>query len=186
MSKINSASRNLSAEDETPLWQLAWGRRGKNDREKSFSLQFGHPRSVEVHGHAGRAGGVTHLSQHATPLLLIILIPKQQANHISDERKQKVKVKWKLQKRMVPLGEKTYCQTSVTSVGATSLLSVWTMAKPPTAYSEPPLLTRLTELLSWGNSVKGSHLTRYSIRRRSGVRWSCVHVSVICPDQQLR
>lgn len=44
------------------------------------------------------------------------------------------------------------------SLGAHSLLSFSTMAKPPTAYSSPPQLTRLTELLSWGNSVKGDHL----------------------------
>lgn len=65
--------------------------------------------------------------------------------------------------------EKTYCQTSVTSVGATCLSSIWIIAKPPTAYREPLLLTRLTELLSWGNSVKGSHLRR---PRRSSLRWS--------------
>lgn len=52
----------------------------------------------------------------------------------------------------------TYCQTSVTSVGPTSLFSSSMMAKPPTAYSAPPLLIKFTELLSCGNSVNGSHL----------------------------
>lgn len=52
----------------------------------------------------------------------------------------------------------TYCQMSMISLGAHSLSSFSTMAKPPTAYNAPPQLTRLTELLSWGNSVKGDHL----------------------------
>lgn len=51
---------------------------------------------------------------------------------------------------------------SVTSVGATSLFSIWTMVKPPTLYREPPLLKRFMELLSCGNSVKGSHLRTHS------------------------
>lgn len=52
----------------------------------------------------------------------------------------------------------TYCQMSMISMGAHSLFSISTMAKPPMAYSSPPQLTRLTELLSWGNSVRGDHL----------------------------
>lgn len=42
----------------------------------------------------------------------------------------------------------TYCQMSMTSLGAHSLFSFSTMAKPPTANNEPPQLTRLSELLS--------------------------------------
>lgn len=42
------------------------------------------------------------------------------------------------------------------------MFSIWMIAKPPTAYRKPPLLTRFTELLSWGNSVKGSHLRRFT------------------------
>lgn len=54
----------------------------------------------------------------------------------------------------------TYCQMSMISLGAHSLFSFSTMAKPPTVNSSPPQLTRLTELLSWGNSVKGDHLQK--------------------------
>lgn len=52
----------------------------------------------------------------------------------------------------------TYCQMSVISLGAHSLFSFSTIAKPPTAYNTPSQLTRLTELLSWGSSGKGVHL----------------------------
>lgn len=44
------------------------------------------------------------------------------------------------------------------SLGAHSLFSFSAMVKPPTVNNWPPQLTRLTELLSWGNSVKGDHL----------------------------
>lgn len=47
---------------------------------------------------------------------------------------------------------------SMTSEGVHSLFSFSTIAKPPTAYSSPPQLTRLTELLSCGKSVNGVHL----------------------------
>lgn len=53
----------------------------------------------------------------------------------------------------------TYCQMSVISLGAHSLFSFSTMAKPPTAYSIPSQLTRLTELLSCGSSGKVDHLS---------------------------
>lgn len=47
---------------------------------------------------------------------------------------------------------------SMTSEGVHSLFSFSTIAKPPTAYSSPPQLTRLIELLSCGKSVNGVHL----------------------------
>lgn len=53
----------------------------------------------------------------------------------------------------------TYCQMSVISLGAHSLFSFSTIAKPPTAYNTPSQLTRLTELLSCGSSGKGDHLS---------------------------
>lgn len=152
--------------EEGGVRRCCWG--VKKER-KWFCLQFGHPGSVEAHRHTGGASSVTHLPQHPTPLLLIILIPNKKrrvrpgGKHSGNPPKHV---------NLGPLLEETYCQTSVTSVGATSLFSVSTMAKPPTAYREPPLLNRLMELLSWGNSVKGSHLRRNSIRRRSNGRWS--------------
>lgn len=69
---------------------------------------------------------------------------------------------------IITLKEGTYCQTSVTSAGTTSLLSFWMMVKPPTAYRDPSLLSRFTELLSWGKSVNVSHLRNKVIR--DGVR----------------
>lgn len=125
----------------------------RKEERKRFCLQFGHPGGVEAHGHTGGAGSVPHLPQHAAPLLLISLVPNQSKSGVTSPNKRNDKA---LKTRCGG----TYCQTSVTSVGATSLFSIWTMAKPPTAYREPPLLSRLTELLSWGNSVKGSHLRR--------------------------
>lgn len=52
---------------------------------------------------------------------------------------------------------------SVISLGAHSLFSFSTIAKPPTAYNTPSQLTRLTELLSWGSSGKGDHLPNRAI-----------------------
>lgn len=65
----------------------------------------------------------------------------------------------------------TYCQMSRTSLGAHSLFSFSTMAKPPRVHNCPPQLPRLTELLSWGNSVKGDHLQQ---------GWRCIHVTSLC------
>ena len=140
------------------------GRRRRRRRRRRFlqrpCLQLGHPGGVEAHGAAGGAGGVTHLPQHPAPLLLIVLVPEDRhesgpaQQHGGDIRPR----------------SQTYCQTSVTSVGATSLFSIWIMAKPPTANRAPPVLTRFTELRSWGNSVKGSHLRRGGIQRRSSGR----------------
>lgn len=47
---------------------------------------------------------------------------------------------------------------SVTSLGANSLDSSCIIAKPPIAYKAPPKVTKLMELLSWGNSGIISHL----------------------------
>lgn len=50
-----------------------------------FCLQFGHPRSVETHGHAGGACSVTQFPQHSAPLFLILLIPvRTEQNHIRE------------------------------------------------------------------------------------------------------
>lgn len=52
-------------------------REGKEGRKKVVCLQFGHPGGVEMHGHAGGAGSVAHLPQHAAPLLLVLLVPNE-------------------------------------------------------------------------------------------------------------
>ena len=62
-----------------------------------------------------------------------------------------------IQMRMDP---HTYCQMSLSSVGAHSLSSVSTRVNPPTVNRLPPLLTRFRELLSWGKSGKSAHLFR--------------------------
>lgn len=81
MSKINLAHRNPSAEDEMEAARLGvsvadFGIQ-EQKKEKLFFLQFGHPGSVEAHGHTRGTGSVTHLPQHTAPLLLIILIPNE-------------------------------------------------------------------------------------------------------------
>lgn len=88
MSKINSTHRNPSAEDETPRRQLA-GRGGRCQVVYlgGLCLQFGHPGSVEVHGHTGGAGSVTHLPQHAAPLLLIILVPNKTKSRVRSQNR---------------------------------------------------------------------------------------------------
>lgn len=58
---------------------------------------------------------------------------------------------------------------SMISLGAHSLFSFSTMAKPPTAYNKPPQLTRFTELLSWENSGKDDHLQQGA--------FSCINVT---------
>lgn len=89
----------------------------RKEERKRFCLQFGHPGSVEAHGHTGGAGSVPHLPQHATPLLLIFLVPNQSKSGVTAQNKRS-------DKALKTQCEGTYCQTSVTSVGATSLFSV--------------------------------------------------------------
>lgn len=124
------------------------------------SLQFGHLGCIQAHRHTWSSSCVTHLSDHSCPLFLVIFIPERKvvktSLYYSAERAMLsdsyvFKIEWKA--KII-----TYCQMSMISLGAHSLSSFSTMAKPPIAYSSPPQLTRLTELLSWGNSVKGDHL----------------------------
>lgn len=58
----------------------------------------------------------------------------------------------------LPFDPPSYLHTSLSSVGTSSPDSISTVAKPPIMYRVPARLTRLTELRSWGNSVKASHL----------------------------
>lgn len=111
--------RGSSLREEGGVTWHCWG--VKKER-KWFCLQFWHPGSVEAHGHTGGAGSVTHLPQHATPLLFIILIPNKTKRRVRSRNKHNGnpwkrkywshKLRWLTARRQWPLWVSPPCSPS--------------------------------------------------------------------------
>lgn len=61
-------------QEKTVVIRADRGHHGESWRG-SEGLEFGHLGSIEAHGYAGGASGVTHLPQHPAPFLLVVLVP---------------------------------------------------------------------------------------------------------------